>query len=213
MVLAVVQSTNNVYLRRKQIPWLMKTNFCRNLNLIILLIASCAVNLFAANAASTPGRQDYRFDVSFGNDNEGYIGKIIVMGYIPGEDGPVLECEHELIQTLDEAPDAVEAKGWVNDTTDLNFDGIPDLQIFLGYYVRGRVSSYYAGYLWDEQNKCFCEISGYDELSNPEIHPESKTITSYDRTGLNELTTWTLAWTDGQLEIINTETSNFFGDE
>jgi hypothetical protein len=157
-------------------------------------------------------REDYRFNVSFGNDSEGYIGRIIVKGYAPQAENPIVEYEHELVERLAELPSAEEAANWVDDQTDINFDGIPDLMFFIGRNCVGRVSEYYAGYVWDDEDKCFAMVPGFDEISNPVVHADSKTITSTARTDAVEITTWTLAWEGGHLEIID-ETTNTFGDE
>ena len=159
-----------------------------------------------------PDREDYRFKVSFGTDSEGYIGWIYVKGYTTQDESPILEFEHELVERLEKAPSADEAANYVDDQTDINFDGIPDLLIFIGLNAVGRVSEYYAGYVWDDEDKCFALVPGFDEISNPVVHPDSKTITSTARTGAVEITTWTLAWEGGHLEIID-ETTNTFGDE
>ena len=158
------------------------------------------------------GREDYRFKVSFGNDSEGYIGRIIVKGYAPQAENPIVEYEHELVERLAELPSAEEAANWIDDQTDINFDGIPDLMFFIGRNCVGRVSEYYAGYVWDDEDKCFALVPGFDEISNPVVHADSKTITSTARTDAVEITTWTLAWEGGHLEIID-ETTNTFGDE
>ena len=157
-------------------------------------------------------REDYRFKVSFGNDSEGYIGRIIVKGYAPQAENPIVEYEHELVERLAELPSAEEAANWVDDQTDINFDDIPDLMFFIGRNCVGRVSEYYAGYVWDDEDKCFAMVPGFDEISNPVVHADSKTITSTARTDAVEITTWTLAWEGGHLEIID-ETTNTFGDE
>ena len=159
-----------------------------------------------------PAREDYRFNVSFGMDSEGYIGRIIVKGYTPMSDSPVMEFEHELVERLAEMPSAEEAANYVDDVTDINFDGIPDLQIYIGLNAVGRVSEYFAGFVWDDEDKCFAMVPGYDEISNPIVHPDTKTITSTARTDIVEITTWTMAWEGGHLEIID-ETTETFGDE
>ena len=168
--------------------------------------------LYTLEAVKAAGREDYRFNVSFGTDSEGYIGVIYVKGYTPLSDSPVIEYEHELLERLAEMPSANEAAGYVDDKTDINFDGIPDLQIYIGLNAVGRVSEYYAGYVWDDEDKCFAMVPGYDEISNPIVHSDTKTITSTVRTDAVEITTWTMAWEGGHLEIID-ETTTTFGDE
>ena len=168
--------------------------------------------LYTFETVKAAGREEYHFNVSFGTDSEGYIGRIIVKGYTSQSDSPIFECEHELVERLAEMPSPDEAANYVDDVTDINFDGIPDLQIYIGLNAVGRVSEFFAGYLWDDEDKCFAMVPGYDEISNPVVHPDTKTITSTARTDIVEITTWTLAWEGGHLEIID-ETTETFGDE
>ena len=160
----------------------------------------------------TAGREDYRFNVSFDSDSEGYIGVIYVKGYTAPGDSLAFAFEHELVERLAEEPSPEEAASYVDDKTDINFDSIPDLQIYIGRNCVGRVSEYYAGYVWDDEDKCFAMVPGYDEISNPIVHTDTKTITSTARTDAVDITTWTLAWEGGQLVIID-ETIDTFGDE
>jgi hypothetical protein len=56
-------------------------------------------------------REDYRFDVSFGTDSEGYIGRIFVRGYTSQGDSTRMEYESDLVERLAEMPSAEEAAG------------------------------------------------------------------------------------------------------
>ena len=168
--------------------------------------------LYTLVAVKVAEREDYRFDVSFGTDSEGYIGRIFVKGYTPQSDEPQMEFERDLVERLAEAPSADEAARWVDERTDINFDGIPDLMVFIGRNCVGRVSEYYDAFVWNDEDKCFNMVLDFDLISNPVVHPDTKTITSSARTDAVEITTWTYAWVDGYLEIID-ETTSTFGDE
>ena len=162
--------------------------------------------------ANAPDREDYRFEASIVTDNEEYTDYVLVKGFTAGNERPGVIYEEEILQRLEVTPSAYNASDWVNDTTDLNFDGIPDLQIFLGREVTGHVSEYYAGYVWNRNSKAFDKIQRFDMISNPVVHPESRTITSTTRTDAAELTTCTYTWEDGQLKLINKETSDLGSD-
>ena len=160
-----------------------------------------------------PQRGDYRFEASFLIDNEGYPGTIVVKGFTPQCDSPYMEVEHELVERLAGTPGADVAAIWVDDEIDINFDGFPDLLIFIGRNSVGRIEDYYAAYVWDEENKCLALVPGFDEIPNPEFHADSKTITSTTRTDAAEKTTWTYVWDGWQLEIIDEKISNLFDDD
>lgn len=159
-----------------------------------------------------PEREDYNFEVSFTTGDLGYVDQVLVKGYTPFDESPYLEYKHELVERLENAPSPEDAGIWVDDKTDINFDGFPDLLIFIGRNSVGRIEEFYAAYVWDEEYKSFALVPGFDEISNPVVHADTKTITSTTRTGAVEITTWTLAWEGGHLEIID-ETTNTFGDE
>ncbi len=146
-----------------------------------------------------PNREDYRFEASFITDDEEYVDLIFVKGYTTGNDRPCVIYEEELYQRLDETSGSTNAADWVNDKTDINFDGIPDLQICLGCDDSG--SKYCAGYVWDNNDKRFVKAPGYDMISNPVIDPNRRTITGATHTN-GDVTTSTHAWEDDQLKLI-----------
>ena len=163
----------------------------------------------ADSVSITSERQQYRFEHQFIKaENEEY-DSIVVKGY---KDGKVaFECRHQLIDYVS-AENAADME-WINDTVDINFDGIPDLQVYLGVYTRGQVAELYAGYVWTPQQK-FEEVEEWKDLFNPEVHPEDKTVTANYRSDANERTYDTYKWTDdNKLKLINTRKGPFFGDD
>ena len=153
-------------------------------------------------------RQQYRFECQFIKANNENYDSIVVKGF---KDGKVaFECHHELVDYV--SPESAADMTWINDSVDINFDGIPDMQIFRGYYTRGQVAALYAGYVWTPEQK-FEEVEEWKDLFNPEVHPEDKTVTANYRSDANERTYDTYNWTDGnKLELTNTRKEPFFGD-
>ena len=180
--------------------------------LCTLLMAACggkkaqgeSVNAYSDSIAE---RQQYRFECQLIKTENKEYDSIVVKGY---KDGKVaFECRHQLIDYVS----AENAAGmpWINDTVDINFDGIPDLQVYLGCYTRGQVADLYAGYVWTPQQE-FEEVEEWKDLFNPEVHPEDKTVTANYRSDANERTYDTYKWTDGnKLELIKTRKGHFFG--
>ena len=163
----------------------------------------------AASDSIPVQRQQYRFEHQFIMADDENCDSIVVKGY---QDGKLaFECCHQLTDYMS-AKTAANID-WINDTVDINFDGIPDLQIFLTCYVRGQVIEYYAGYVWTPQQK-FEEVEQWKELCNPEVHPEDKTVTAYHRVGFNEITNETYKWIDGnKLELIKTSDETIYDDD
>ena len=186
------------------------------------LMMCCALLLLACGGKNTQGesgdtdsdsitseRQQYRFEHQFIKADDKNYDSIVVKGY---KDGKVaFECRHELVDyvSVENAADME----WINDTTDINFDGIPDLQVYRSVFVRGQVAHLYVGYVWTPQQK-FEEVEQWKDLLNPEVHPEDQTVTANYRSDANERTYDTYKWTDGnKLELIKTRKGAFFGDD
>ena len=159
------------------------------------MMMCCALLLLACGGKKTQGesgdtgsdsiteRQQYRFEHQFIMADDKNCDSIVVKGY---KDGKVaFECRHELVDyvSVENAADME----WINDTTDINFDGIPDLQVYRSVFVRGQVAHLYAGYVWTPQQK-FEEVEQWKDLLNPEVHPEDQTVTANYRSDANERT-------------------------
>lgn len=100
---------------------------------------------------------------------------------------------------------------WVNDSEDINFDGIPDLQIFLWYNTVGQVAESYAAYLWTPQGY-FKEVKGFSDLCNPQIDHDKKIITANYRSDINERTFETYQWEGDKLKLIKEEKGKLFDE-
>lgn len=149
-----------------------------------------------------PNREYYHFNQSFINDDEEYVDMIFVRGYVGCNEKPCVIFEEELYQRLDELSDSPYSIDWVDDKTDINFDSIPDLQIYLGCDASGQMpKNYYAGYVWDNDIKHFVKVKNYDLISNPVVDPDSHTIKGTVRNNFNQLITKFYKWEDGQLKL------------
>ena len=155
-------------------------------------------------------RQNYHFEYQLVKDDDSdQYGTIIVRGHEAGDNSRVFECRHELVDLVSE--DNASDVNWLNDSVDINFDGIPDLQIFLMYYTRGQVAEKYAAYVWTSKGQ-FEEVKQWEDLCNPQIHPEDQTITENYRSDINERTYNTYKWSGDTLQLINTRKGKFFGE-
>ena len=54
---------------------------------------------------------------------------------------------------------------------DINFDGIPDLQICLGTWD-GYWNMTYAGFVWDKERGVFVSVPNYSDIFNPSIYSD-----------------------------------------
>ena len=154
-------------------------------------------------------RKQYRFEYQLVKDDDGRFGSIIVRGHKADDNSRVFQCKHELADPQND--DSGSDTDWINDTEDINFDGIPDLQIFLMCYTRGQVARKFAAYVWTSRGQ-FEEVEQWTDLCNPEIHPENQTITEHYRSDINERTYNTYKWNGDTLKLINTRKGKFFGE-
>lgn len=159
-----------------------------------------------------PQRDDFRFVASFTKNSDGQYDWIMVKGYVGNDESSYFEQDHWLIEPLDEDPSAEQEK-WVNDKIDINFDGIPDLLIYLGLNAVGRVSEFYDAYIWNTEGMYFENVKGFDGIANPDIDARTKSITSVYRSGANEITEEIYKWKNGKLELTKTSTEKISDDE
>ena len=154
-------------------------------------------------------RKKYHFEYQLVNVDDSRYGAIIVKGHETGDNSRGFECKHELWNQVSE--DTASDDDWINDTEDINFDGIPDLQIFLLCYTGGQVAAKYAAYVWTTRGQ-FEEVEQWTDLCNPEIHPENQTVTEKYRSSFNEFTYNTYKWNGDTLELINTRKEKIYDE-
>ena len=160
-----------------------------------------------------PGREDYRFFGWPGEaDADGNVRTVNVIGSAGNDTQPAFERQFELVWPVPEE-EAMESD-WVNDRQDINFDGIPDLQVFLGYSEDDSPYDYWAAYVWDTKPQGhFVAVDGYSEIDSPLVDPATQTISSTVFSGPFELTVRTYAWEGGQLVLTKEETVDYSTNE
>jgi hypothetical protein len=85
---------------------------------------------------------------------------------------------------------------------DINFDGQPDVMIYLGCTHNGN--SLYKAFVWNAFTRQFYPVPEFDEIQEPEFDKEDKTITSRARDGQNMyIDTW--KWKNGKLKKISNQ--------
>ena len=87
---------------------------------------------------------------------------------------------------------------WISEP-DINFDGIPDLMVYIGMTTRAQ--SLYKAFVWNPVTRLFYEVEPFQEIQEPEFDAKAKTITSYAR-DVDGLYIETYKWTNGKLKQI-----------
>ena len=96
---------------------------------------------------------------------------------------------------------------------DINFDGIPDLQICLGTWD-GYWNMTYAGFVWDQEKGVFVSVPNYSDIFNPAIYSDE--IVGLYREwmdGAQYQTGERYKWVDGKLVKIEEWTEVYGLDE
>lgn len=87
---------------------------------------------------------------------------------------------------------------WISEK-DINFDGIPDVMVYLGMTTRAQ--SLYKAFVWNPVTRQFYDVEAFQEIQEPDIESKTKTVTSYAR-DVDGLYIETYKWKNGKLKQI-----------
>ncbi len=147
-------------------------------------------------------RGDYSFTTSLVKNENGQVEAVDVTGLIYNGTKSHFQCRCEFIQEYAEG-DLTDVN-WIGEE-DINFDGIPDLMIYIGTNAVGRVSEFFDAYVWDKDKHSFVRVEQFAEIANPQFEADKQCITSTYRIGANEITISTYKWIENKLSLVNEE--------
>lgn len=122
----------------------------------------------ACKVTETPQREGIQWDeIHYGSPNddgeieEGWLIFITV-------DGVTDSLQFTLIYPME--PDFFYDRlvGHIEEE-DINFDGIPDLQISIGCFDPGCNNINYEGYVWNQEKGAFILVPAFSQISNPSL--------------------------------------------
>ena len=99
-----------------------------------------------------------------------------------------------------------ETLNWI-DEKDINFDGIPDLMVYLG--VTHNAQSLYKAFVWNPITRQFYDVKEFQEIQEPDFDSKAKTITSRVRDA-GILYTDTFKWKNGKLTKIASKKDSLY---
>jgi hypothetical protein len=165
----------------------------------------------ADSEAEPVKRSDYTFTATYHIDKEeDLVDSIHVVGNL--KDGTVAFDEGVRLITMQEASSD---RKWFEET-DVNFDGIPDLLIYTGYWgFGGQGGDIHTCYVWDEKNHRFVYVEDFTQIPDPSFEADTKTIRADYRAEYDLYVHAVYKWEGFKLKQVSYETEgieDFYGD-
>lgn len=128
------------------------------------------VLLFVVLSAMAQERKDFTFKTTKVTNGDGELSHVKVGAYVGKK--LILEKTYEMVPALSEG--LAQHVGTISEE-DLNFDGYPDVDIYLGYMGGFANNTWHEALLWDQKQHGFVEAEGYN-IGEPMTVPEKKYI-------------------------------------
>ena len=141
-------------------------------------------------------RKDFSFKTTKVKNADGDISEVKLGTYVGGK--LVKEYTYELSAPM--SVDLAEHIGTINEE-DLNFDGYPDVDIYLGYFGGFSNNTEHDGLLWDQQQHGFVKAEGYHGIGEPQLDPERKCIYTVLSNGPDKRVTSYYRWVGKKLQL------------
>jgi hypothetical protein len=145
---------------------------------------------------TAPKREAYTFSHSFDKDKDGWLQAIHVEAMANGKKTS-LNIQEDLVGAFGDYQE--KNLSWVT-YDDINFDGIPDLMVYVGLTTRAQ--SMYKAYVWNPAVRQFYPVPEFDEIQEPDFDAKAKTITSCARS-VDTLYIDVYKWKNGKLTRVS----------
>ncbi len=184
---------------------LQKIDVMRKIILAVSLLMALCVN---AQGARSHERSEFSFQSSKVTNADGDVEFVKFGVYAGGE--LQKEYVYELVPPID--ANMAETIGHFYEP-DLNFDGYPDVDIYLGYMGGYANNTYHEALLWDQSQHCFVQAEDYNGIGEPMAVPEQKYIYTVSSDGPDHRVSSFYRWKGHELELIRTNTWAIESDE
>lgn len=169
---------------------------------ITLLLAVLSVAVGAqAQGVGKYKRNDFSFKSTKVKNAEGELTHVKVGAYVGNKlvDEFTIELGGVPMETT------ADAVGTISET-DLNNDGIPDVNIYLGYYGGHPNDVYYEALIWDSELGRFLQADGYKELAEPMVDDQTHLIYTNLRDGPEKRVMDYYGWQRNKIRHLRSET-------
>ena len=162
---------------------------------VLAVLFTLHSSLFTAVAQPKYERKDFTFKVTKMKNADGqiseiyfrmFVGKKFIKEYTFELDSPVSEVMAETIGTYSEE--------------DLNFDGYPDVSVYLGYYGGFATNTQQEALLWDQEQHDFVYPEGYAGNGELMLNAEKKCLIHTGSDGPDHRFTGYFRWHGHQLQ-------------
>lgn len=122
-------------------------------------------------------RKELSFETSLKKNEEGQVSHVSVRLFGDGKDTYInYQCELPWPKDSEQAGNV----GTIAEQ-DINFDGYPDLQVYLGTFGAGAGNDIYDAYIWSQENHTFVHAANYSDIANPQVDPNRRAVLSVSR--------------------------------
>ena len=146
-----------------------------------------------------PKRDAWTFNYQLGDKQGDWYNNITVDFLKQGVKQSEMSIEEPLCGAVND--EMRKALTWI-EQEDINFDGIPDVKIYLGTSTRAQ--SIYKAYVWNPATRQFYYVSEFEAIQEPEFDKATKTITSSVR-DVDGMYVEKYKWKNGKLTQISSK--------
>lgn len=166
---------------------------------ILLLVAALLLPLTVQ--AQQYKREDFSFKSTKVKNAEGEMTHVKVGTYAGGRliQEFTIELPGEPMETT------AESVGEITEP-DLNFDGYPDVRIYLGYFGAHPNDTYSEVLLWSQEQHRFVQAEGYSDLPDPMEDEKTHLLTTSLRSGPDHRVTDYYRWNGNKIEHLLSHT-------
>jgi len=174
----------------------------------LLLFACVACAPVQAQSHRPYERGEFTFKTEKMKDANGEYAQVKVGAYVGKK--LIREKTYELVPAVSE--NVAEYLGSVSEE-DINFDGYPDVDVYLGYMGGFANNIYHEGWLWDQTTHSFVDAEGYGGIGDPVCDSEKKYICTILSNGPDHRVTTYYRWRGNRLQEYLTNTWAIEGDD
>lgn len=167
----------------------------------LVVLCLCLITGAKAQNSKQYERKDFSFKITKEKNADNYVNKVNLSTYVGSQ--LINKYTYEVLSPLPE--DMSEQIGHISED-DINFDGYPDISIYLGNIGGGANNTQNEALLWNQAQHGFVKPEGYDEIGEPQLDSKTKTIFTVTNT-YEDVTKTYYRWDGNQLVEYLSETA------